>query len=68
MYVSQLEEFGVEQSIHKTRLKLQILDHFWGDCQEQSSDGKSVVLVFNQGMKKMLLRKQLIQIYWKFST
>ena len=28
MYVSQLEELGLEKSIHKTRLKLQILDHF----------------------------------------
>ena len=54
MYVSQLEELGLEKSIHKTQLKLQILDHFLGDCQEQLSDGKSIVLVFNQGMKNML--------------
>ena len=54
MYVSQLEELGLEKSIHKTRLKLQILDHFLGDCQEQLSDGKSIVIVFNQGMKNML--------------
>ncbi len=54
MYVSQLEELGIEKCIHKTRLKLQILDQFVGDCQEQLSDGKSIVLVFNQGMKQML--------------
>ena len=54
MYVSQLEELGLEKSIHKTRLKLQIFDHFLGDCQEKLSDGKSIVLVFNQGMKNML--------------
>lgn len=29
MYVSQLEEFGIKKFIHKTRLKLQILNHFW---------------------------------------
>lgn len=52
MYVSQLKELGVDKSIHKTRLKLKILDHFLGDCQEQFPDGKSIVLVFNQGMKK----------------
>jgi hypothetical protein len=54
MYVNQLKQYGIEKFIHKTRLKSQILDHFWGDCQEQLSDGKSIVLVFNQGMKKML--------------
>ncbi len=56
MYMSQLKELGIERSVHRTRLKLQILDHFLGECQEQLSDGKSIVLVFNQGMKSMLNR------------
>ena len=42
IYVSQLEEFGFKRFVHKTRFKLQLLDNFWGDCQEQLSDGKSV--------------------------
>ena len=54
MYMSQLKELGIERSVHSTRLKLQILDHFLWECQEQLSDGKSIVLVFNQGMKNML--------------
>ena len=44
MYMSQLKELGIERSVHRTRLKLQILDHFLGECQEQLSDGKSIVL------------------------
>ena len=54
MYLSELKELGIERSVHRTRLKLQILDHFLGECQEQLSDGKSIVLVFNQGIKNML--------------
>ena len=54
MYMSLLKELGIERSVHRTSLKLQILDHFLGECQEQLSDGKSIVLVFNQGVKNML--------------
>ena len=61
MYVSQLEEFGIEKFVHKTRLKLQILDYFGGDCQEQLSDGMSIVLVFNQGNNNKK-KKQLIHV------
>ena len=43
MYVSQLEELGLEKSIHKTRLKLQILDHFLGDCQGMKNMLKEAV-------------------------
>ena len=30
-----------------------MLDHFSGECQEQS-DGKNILLVFNEGMKRLL--------------
>ena len=57
--MSQLEEFGIEKFVHKTRLKLQI--YFWGDCQEQFiSDGKSIVLVFKRHEKDA--KKQLIHV------
>ena len=43
----------VSASVNKTRLKKQILDHFCGECQEQS-DGKNSLLVFNEGLTKVL--------------
>ena len=43
---------GVNIPTNKTRLKLQILDHFSDQCQVQS-DGKSVLIIF-KGMKKIL--------------
>ena len=42
---------GVNITVNKTRLKLRILDKFSGECQEQS-DGRSILIVFNEGMKK----------------
>ena len=55
LYVGYLHDLGVDKTINKTRLKVQLLDYFFGDCQEQY-DGKSVilVLVFNEGLKKLL--------------
>ena len=44
----------MKKNVHKTRLKLQIPNHFLGDCQEQLCDGKSITLVFNQGLKEKL--------------
>ncbi|KAG1676996.1 hypothetical protein GQR58_014039 [Nymphon striatum] len=41
------------KTIHKTRLKIQLLGHFLDGCQEQS-DGKNILLVFNEGLKKIL--------------
>lgn len=48
-----LTKRGVNIPTNKTRLKLRILDHFSDQCQEQS-DGKSVLIIFNEGMKKIL--------------
>ena len=53
LYESCLREVGILKSIHKTRLKVQLLDHFQGQCQEQS-DGKHTVLAFKEGMEKLL--------------
>ena len=33
--------------------KTRILNHFCNDCQEQS-DGKNTLLVFNEGLQKLL--------------
>ena len=54
VYTDLLLEFGINMDVHKTRLKLKILNHFIGNCQEQLCDGKSITLVFNQGLKDML--------------
>ena len=52
LYVSRLEDLGVDKAINKTRLKLQLLEHF-PEAQEQS-DGKKVIIVFKKGMESML--------------
>ena len=44
LYVERLQCLGISKSVNKTRLKKQILDHFCGECQEQS-DGKNSLLV-----------------------
>ena len=44
LYVSRLEDLGIDKAINKTRLKLQLLEHF-PDAQEQS-DGKKRLLLF----------------------
>ena len=49
----QLEYHLLAITTNKTRLKLRILDHFSGQCQEQS-DGKNVMIIFNEGMKRIL--------------
>ena len=59
LYVNRLQDFGIEKEVNKTHLKSRILSQFPGKLQEQS-DGKNVVLVFNEGMAS-LLREEL----WK---
>lgn len=53
IFQGRLKDLGVDITINKTRLKIQLLDHFVDKCQEQS-DGKNVLIVFNEGMKKLL--------------
>ena len=52
LYVNRLEEFGIKKLVNKTRLKSHLLARFSG-AQEQC-DGKSIVLVFNEGMRNLL--------------
>ncbi len=54
VYTDLLLEFGINMDVHKTRLKLKILNHFTSNCQEQLCDGKSITLVFNRSLKDML--------------
>ena len=53
LFEDRLSKLGVGKSINKTRLKNQLLEQFHGECQEQH-DGKNVLLVFNEGLKKIL--------------
>ncbi len=53
LFENRLISLGVEKSINPTRLKRQLLEHFSGGCQEQQ-DGNKVLLVFNEGFKKLL--------------
>ncbi len=52
LYVKRLQELGVNKSINKTRLKNDVLEYF-PESQEQQ-DGKSIVIVFREGMRNML--------------
>ena len=53
LYVSRLHNLQVDKSVNKTRLKNRIIEHYHGEIQEQT-DGKNTLLVFNQGMEKLL--------------
>lgn len=59
LYINRLQDFGIKKEVNRTRLKSRILSHFPGKLQEQS-DGKTVLLVFNEGMASFL-REEL----WK---
>ena len=52
LYVNRLEEFGIKKLVNNTRVKSHLLARFSG-AQEQC-DGKSIVLVFNEGMRNLL--------------
>ena len=53
LFENRLHEFGIAKSIHKSRLKDQILSHFSGHCNEET-DGKNSLLVFKDGLKRLL--------------
>ena len=59
LYINRLQDFGIKKEVNRTSLKSRILTHFPGKLQEQS-DGKTVLLVFNEGMAS-ILREEL----WK---
>ena len=53
LFKDRLCSLGIEKDINKTRFKEQLFAHFSGVCQEQS-DGKNSLLVFNDGLQKLL--------------
>ena len=53
LFERRLHDFGVDQSVHKTRLKQKILNQFPGNVQEQTDD-KNVVIIFNEWMKNII--------------
>ena len=57
-----LKYFGIKKEVNRTRLKSRILSHFPGKRQEQS-DGKTVFLVFNEGMATFLREEVLKHDY-----
>ena len=62
LYDGYLHDLRVDKAINRTRLKIQLHDYFFGDCQEQC-DGKNVMLVFNEGFKKLLKESMDAQDY-----
>ena len=53
LYCVRLEEMDSNIHVHKTRLKIQIMEYYGEDIQEQT-DGKNTVLVFHEGIKRLL--------------
>ena len=45
LFKNRLRDLGVKKSINKTRLKTQLLGHFFGECHEQSN-GKYTLSCF----------------------
>ena len=62
LYINRLKYFGIKKEVNRTRLKSRILSHFPGKRQEQS-DGKTVLLVFNEGMATFLREEVLKHDY-----
>ncbi|KAK3889204.1 hypothetical protein Pcinc_006775 [Petrolisthes cinctipes] len=52
LHVTRLEELNINKQVNKTRLKARLLEKF-PEAQEQSY-GKNSVLVFKEGMKKIV--------------
>ena len=50
--MNHLEDLGIKMLVSKTRLKVNLLEHF-PEAHEQH-DGKNTIIVFKEGMKKML--------------
>lgn len=53
MCVARFAALGYEKQVNKTRLKNKLLNHYKDQCQEQSV-GKQTVLVFNEGLQKLI--------------
>ena len=53
LYEECLQGLGINKTINKTRLKMQLLGHFFGECQEEC-DGRNALLVFKDGLKNLL--------------
>ena len=49
--MSRLENFGIKKSINKTRLKVQLLEHF--PVAQEKFDGRNVI-IFKEGMENIL--------------
>ena len=56
MFTNRLQALGITKTINKTRLKDDIMGNFLGHCVEET-DGKNTILVFKQGLKKLLKDK-----------
>ena len=54
LYVNRLGDLGITNLVNKTRLKLNLLQHF-PEAQEQCVD-KNIVIIFKKGMEAMLHR------------
>lgn len=63
MFEERLKDFGIDTTIHKTRLKDKILKHFCHQGLEEQSDGKSIILAFPAGIQQLLKDAFLIHDY-----
>lgn len=58
LYETRRNDLGVGSNVNRTRLTDQLLSHFQGQCQEQSS-GRNRMLVFREGLGDLL--KEVMQ-------
>jgi hypothetical protein len=52
LFTARLQDLGICKEINKSRLKTKILEHFLD--AEQQTDGKNVVIVFKEAMRKLV--------------
>ena len=53
LYEERFGAFQCAKTINSSRLKPKLLTHFNPECQEQN-DGKNVILVFKEGIRRLL--------------
>ena len=50
VYLERLQNFGLSLSVNKTRLKDDIIDHFFDYGVQEQFSGTKIVLIFPEGM------------------
>ncbi len=63
VYNENLCDLGLESSVNKTRLKIELLEHFQNSAIQEQSDGKNTLLVFPEGMQELHQKVEMLSDY-----